>query len=117
MTTNPSFYIVGGNVRPDAPCYVPRQADEDLYTHLRQGEFCYVLDSRQFGKSSLMVRAAARLRAEGIAVISLSLQGRDEGSTPEQWYLGLLLDMGDPLGLEEELDRYWQEHQRLAPLQ
>ena len=37
------------------------------FTALREfdsGEFCYALTARQMGKSSLMVRAAARLREE-----------------------------------------------------
>src|SRR5262249_42769017 len=67
------FYIAGGTLRPDAPSYVERQADADLYDGLRQGEFCYILTSRQMGKSSLMARTAARLRAEGVAVAVLDL--------------------------------------------
>ena len=59
------FFVTGGNLRVDAPCYVPRQADHDLLEGLLRGEFCYVLTSRQMGKSSLMVRTAQRLRGRG----------------------------------------------------
>lgn len=52
------FYVVGGTVERDAPCYIQRRADGDLYEGLKQGKFCYVLTSRQMGKSSLMVRTA-----------------------------------------------------------
>src|ERR1043165_8810828 len=74
MNQSPNtFYVTGGTLRRDAPSYVPRQADQDLYEGLRQGKFCYVLTSRQMGKSSLMVRTAARLREEGATVAILDL--------------------------------------------
>jgi hypothetical protein len=63
--TDSNFYIAtGGTLAKDAPSYIPRQADTDLYNALKQGEFCYLLSSRQTGKSSLMVRVAERLRQE-----------------------------------------------------
>src|SRR5437868_13015268 len=77
------FYVVGGNLHPNDPSYVERQADHDLYEGLRRGEFCYVLTARQMGKSSLMVRTATRLRAEGVAVAVVDLTGRSEEHTSE----------------------------------
>src|SRR6266487_2123762 len=115
--TTSSFYVTGGTVPRDAICYVPRQADLDLLEGLRQGEFCYVLTARQMGKSSLMVRTAARLREEGASVVALDLTAEGQNVTVEQWYDGLLIQLGRKLGLEAELDAFWLERERLGPLQ
>ena len=58
------FYVLGGTLTRDAPSYVMRDADLDLHAALTRGEYCYVLTSRQMGKSSLMVRTVVRLREE-----------------------------------------------------
>ena len=121
-TISSSFYVTGGTLRQDAPSYVGRQADTDLYEGLLAGEFCYVLTSRQMGKSSLMVHTAARLRAAGIAVAVLDLTAIGQNLTVEQWYGGLLRRVGlqlDPSGaLEEALDDFWfAQEERVGPLE
>lgn len=106
--SSPPFYIVGGTLPRDAPSYVERQADRDLSDGLTLGKFCYVLTSRQLGKSSLMVRTAARLREEGAAVAVLDLTAIGQNLNLKQWYGSLLSQLGQQLGLEDELIEYWQ---------
>src|SRR5262245_50654775 len=116
-TPEKSFYITGGAVDADAPCYVERRADDEIYCWLRQGEFCYVLTSRQMGKSSLMARTARRLKQNGSGVAGLDLMRLGVNLTPEQWYDGLLAGIGSQLELEDELESYSQRQRRLGPLE
>ena len=92
--TDSTFYVTGGMLRQDAACYVERQADKDLLDGLLKGEFCYVLMSRQMGKSSLMVRTAGSLREQGVSVVVLDLAAAGQPESKEQWYFGLLTRIG-----------------------
>ncbi|MHB8636907.1 MAG: AAA-like domain-containing protein [Fimbriimonadaceae bacterium] len=114
---NSSFFVAGGTMRWDAPSYVERSADRELLSALMAGQFCYVLDSRQMGKSSLMSRAISRLEAEGVACAKLDLQRFGANLDVERWYAGLLNALGDDLGCTKELFAYWASSQMFGPLE
>jgi hypothetical protein len=111
-----SFFVVGGTLRRDAPSYISRAADQNLYKFLQAGEFCYVLTARQMGKSSLMVRTAVRLRENGTRVAVLDLTSLGQNLTTEQWYNGLLERAGQQFDREDELEEAWLQFPRFGPM-
>lgn len=119
MSESQNFYTSGGTLGRSARSYVTRCADNDLLRHLLHGDFCYVLTSRQMGKSSLMVRTANALRNEGVHVAILDLTRIGQNVSPEQWYYGLLGRLAENLDLEDELEEYCASDRvsRMGPMQ
>ncbi len=113
-------YQVGGSLPVDSPIYVKRQADEDLYTGLKASEFCYVLNARQMGKSSLRVRTMQRLQEEKITCVSIDMTAIGTAEiTSEQWYAGIVDSLVSSLGLYTQFDfnNWWEGNHLISPVQ
>jgi WD40 repeat protein len=121
MAMQPDVYKVGGSLGSNAPSYVMRQGDRDLYQFLKAGEFCYIFNSRQMGKSSLRLQAMQRLNAEAIRCVAIDMtEIGSQGVTAEQWYTGIALTLVTELDLDDPiafLAGWWQQSPEITSVQ
>ncbi len=113
------FYFVGGTVNPQLPSYVERRADEELLAHLRQNHYCYVLASRQMGKSSLMARTEWHLsRDESCATAIVDTTTIGGKSAPEErWYYGITHRITQELEIDIRLSQWWRSKEGMPAVQ
>ncbi|WP_414578827.1 AAA-like domain-containing protein [Anabaena sp. CCY 9402-a] len=114
-----NYYKVGGSLSPEHPSYVKRQADEDLYASLKNGDYCCVFNSRQMGKSSLRVQVRRKLEEEEIRCTSIDMTTIGSSDyTAESFYAGITFELWSGfLNDVSNFYHWWEKHQFLSPLQ
>jgi hypothetical protein len=117
FTSDLTYFQVGGSLAYQHPTYVMRQADMDLYHSLKQGEFCYVLNARQMGKSSLRVQVMKKLKQAGIHCASVDLTRIGTQATPLEWYGSLVSELIRGFSLHLNFSAWWQQQEALSPMQ
>lgn len=111
-------FQVGGGLSPGAPTYVVRKADIELFESLVSGEFCYVFNARQMGKSSLLFRTRKLLSQRGVQTVFLDMTRiGGENLSPTQWYKGIIWDLWRSFDLEVDLRSWKQRIGHLSPTQ
>ncbi|PLZ24301.1 AAA-like domain-containing protein, partial [Fischerella thermalis] len=117
--TNLNYYKLGGSLEYQHPTYVVRQADYELYEGLKNGDLCYVLNSRQMGKSSLRVHIMKQLKEQGIQCASVDLTRIGSHVTPSEWYGGFVSELLRGFGLSRKVNfgTWWRSQEFLPPKQ
>ncbi len=113
MNESSEFFQTSGTLAEDAPSYIERPADNDLFITLKGGELCLVLAPRQSGKSSLMVHTAARLRKEGIRPGIIDLQRPGAQKNPDRWFKAVIDQLTRFLKLKENSMEWWKRYAHL----
>lgn len=120
-----SFYQTQGGTLPlEAPTYVAREADDELYniassTNMSE-RVCYVLAPRQMGKSSLMVKTAHRLTEKEVICVQLNLHRLGSVESEKLLWFNILRDICKGVSvpnvnLLDRLDFIWYKNQDIQP--
>ncbi|MEM8717810.1 MAG: AAA-like domain-containing protein [Cyanobacteria bacterium P01_G01_bin.39] len=115
-----SYHQVGGSLNVTNPSYVTRKADDELYQALGRGEFCYVFNCRQMGKSSLRVRVKKRLEQQGAACVSLDMTNIGSRKISAlQWYKSIASELWRGFNLmgKVKFKAWWESQRGLSPIQ
>ncbi|NET25394.1 tetratricopeptide repeat protein [Okeania sp. SIO1I7] len=115
-----SYKLSGGGLSANDPTYVVRKQDAELYEKLQSGEYCYVFNARQMGKSSLRVKVMKKLRSQGCKCAAIDMSRLGDFSIQKQsWYDGFLEELFRGFGLAYSIDyQDWIEgYQSLTNIQ
>ncbi|MCC5615727.1 AAA-like domain-containing protein, partial [Nostoc sp. CHAB 5836] len=106
-----NYYKVGGSLNANHRTYVVRKADAQIFQLLKAGEYCFVFNSRQMGKSSLRVQTIKKLRAVGIKCASIDLTLLGSHTSASKWYKGFANQLLSSFEIDDiDLNSWWLQH-------
>jgi WD40 repeat protein/subtilisin-like proprotein convertase family protein len=110
VTQGFDFFVVGGPVDPERPCYVVRAGDVELASAIAARELCCVLGPRGIGKSSAARRAARTARAAGdlCALVELEPAQIRGDSDTRGWLRSVATQIARQVGLAVDVDDWWR---------
>ncbi|TRU23374.1 MAG: hypothetical protein EWV92_00615 [Microcystis aeruginosa Ma_MB_S_20031200_S102] len=113
-----NFYHIGGSVPLESPSYIKREADDLFYNYLKNGQYCYVLNSRQMGKSSLWVQTQKRLQEDNIDCATIDLSGLGKNISEDIWYRVLFEQLVKRfnLSIRGKEQTWWDERAYKSPI-
>ena len=116
MATN--FYHIGGSVPLESPSYIKREADDLFYNYLKNGQYCYVLNYRHMGKSSLWVQTQKRLQEDNIDCATIDLSSSGKNISEDIWYRVLFEQLVKrfDLSIREKEQTWWDERAYKSPI-
>ncbi|MBL7784172.1 MAG: AAA-like domain-containing protein [Saprospiraceae bacterium] len=113
-----SFFYTGGVVPPEKwGIYIEREADDLLYKSLSIGDYCYILSSRQMGKTSLSRYTRHKLEKDGICCVYFELNMPGKNLTEEQWYFSITNKIKQETRFELDLDEWWINNSIFSPVE
>jgi WD40 repeat protein len=113
-----NYYKVGGSLNANHRTYVVRKADEQIFDLLKAGEYCFVFNSRQMGKSSLRVQTIKKLKAIGIKCASIDLTILGSHTSPEKWYKGFANQLLSSFEIDDiDFNSWWLQYDSWTEVQ
>src|SRR5690606_23495403 len=105
------FFVAGEPVEPNSPCYVERSADRRLAAAVSARRTALVLGPLATGKTSLVIRCAARLHTAGECVAYVDLADPSLGSDADLpgWCEQVGARIAQNCGLLVDAEDSWRE--------
>jgi WD40 repeat protein len=114
-----NYYQVGGILNSENKTYVTRTADRQMLELLEKGTYCFVLNAKQMGKSSLIVRTICELKFKGVSCAAIDLTSIDNSINKELWYKIFAKNISINLNLENkfDFDNWWESQSVNNPIE